>query len=207
MKILELLESLVDEAATADLYHGTSLRGAVQLLKDNLIKANMTTHSASVPSSVKGHNKTVSLTRDIFVAARFANDKAYVNADVTGVVFVIDQDRLKRDLGKRVRPYDDTSTDWYRQQAGITGNASLRTTRRNELEETVYGDIPNANRYIKHIIVYQPFNDSEGYKMDVIKQSGILDDPRTVVNKNSNDPEVWKKTRNPKGFIKHLGIT
>ena len=206
MKILELLESSVAEAAMADLYHGTSLYSATQVLQSNSIKATTPTHSTQVPSIVKGHDKTVSLTRDINVAKRFANDRQYVRADATGVIFVLDQAKLKQDLGKRVRPYDDTSTDWYRQKANISGNKSLRPTHRTETEEVIYGDIPNVNKYIKQIIVLPPSGNHVEYNMTRIQQSGILDDPRTIFKSDPTEYQNWKKDRAPKHYLNRLGV-
>lgn len=207
MKILELLESVFVEAATADLYHGTSLYSATQVLQSNVLKAITPIHSTQVPSSVKGHDKTVSLTRDINVAKRFANDRQYIRADATGVIFVMDQEKLKQDLGRRVRPYDDTSSDLYRQRAQITGNKSLRPTHRTETEEVIYGDIPNVNKYIKQIIVLPPSGDHTDYNMTRIQQSGILDDPRTIFKSDPTEYQNWKKDRAPKHYLNRLTTT
>jgi hypothetical protein len=186
MKIRELFESLVNEQARADLYHGTSLRGAVAILKSNLIKANMELHSTVVPATVKGHSTSVSLTRSFDVARKFAWDKMYNWRDITGVIFVLDQDLLKRDFGKRLRPYDDTDTEWFAQQLrrydNEKGPASWRSLNKNEIEEIVYGDIPNASKYIKQIVVFPPGGDNAEKKLEMIKQTGILDDPRAVLS-------------------------
>lgn len=206
MKILELLESVFVEAATADLYHGTSLRGALNILRDNVIKANMPIHSTKVPDTVKGHNRTVSLTRSIDVAMRFADDKRSNWADAASVVFVIDQDRLKQSLGRRVRPYDDTSTDWFRKQIGVDHDQSLRTTYRNEIEEVVYGDIANANQYIKKIIVVQPSRDDSGTSMLAIEKSGILDHPKAILLPHNSTPGSWRKLATSRGMLGSLGI-
>lgn len=186
MRIRELFESLINEQARADLYHGTSLHGALAILKSNLIKANMPLHSTVIPAAVKGHAKSVSLTRSFQVASKFARDSAYNWADVTGVVFVLDQDLLKRDFGKRLRPYDDTDTEWFAQQLrrydNEKGTASWRSLNKNEIEEVIYGDIPNAGKYIKQIVVFPPGGDREAENLERIKQTGILDDPRAVLS-------------------------
>lgn len=205
MKILELLEHILDEAATANLYHGTSLNGALEILQSDLIKANMPVHSNQIPKTVKGQSRTVSLTRDLYTANKFARDAAS-RRGITGVIFVIDQDKLKRDLGRKVRPYDDTSTDWYRQQARVDHKKSLRPTFRAEFEEVVYGNIPNANRYIKNIIILPPGDDNNQQTIDQIKNTGILDDPRTVFDIEPRDYAEYRKERSDKYYLGKLGI-
>lgn len=207
MKIQELLEAVVVEAATANLYHGTTLRGALTILQSNRFKAYTPTHSDRIATSVKGNENTVSLTRDINVAKRFANDRKTMGVDSAGVVFVLDQEQLKRDFGKRLRPYDDTSTVWYRQQAGISGNDSLRPTDRTEIEEVIYGDIPNANKYIKRIIVLPPSGRYADSDMTALTKSGILSDPRTVFKPDPVDFQDWKKDQAPKHYLNRLGVT
>ncbi len=188
MRIRELFESSINEQARADLYHGTSLRGAVAILQANLIKANMSLHSTVVPTSVKGQSKTVSLTRSYQVATSFAWDKMYKWDDATGVVFVLDQDLLKRDFGKRLRPYDDTDTEWFAQNLqrydNVKGPVSYRSLNKNEIEEVIHGDIPNASKYIKRIIVFPPDGDRKSADLQRIEKTGILNDPRAVMTFN-----------------------
>ena len=59
---------------------------------------------------------------------------------VSAVVFELDEARLYRDLGKRMRPYSDDAT----------------TSRREftEAEEIVIGDIKNIDRYITNIYIF-----------------------------------------------------
>lgn len=202
MRIREIFEQRLVEQQLADLYHGTSLMGAQKILNTNVIKANMPVHSDLVPAQVKGQGKTVSLTRNLNIARKFAKDKQYVRGDHAAVIFVIDQDRLKQDLGKRVRPYDDTSTDWFRKQADITSTRSLRPTYRAELEEVVYGDIDNASRYIKHIVVMA--KDQE--HVDQIKQQQMLVDPRVVYDTGVNTPGERRKDSSSRHYRNRLGI-
>lgn len=202
MKILELLESVFVEAATADLYHGTSLHGLLKILETDVIKANMPIHSDQVPAAVKGQKYTVSLTRNRGVAQRFAWDASSRRNDV-GVILIINQDQLRRDLGRRVRPYDDTSSNWYRSRAEIYHKQSLRPTDRSESEEVVYGDIPNANKYIKNIIIL-PTNREDILKK--IEQSGILNDPRTRFDNAPKDYGEYRKERSDKYYLGKLGI-
>jgi len=82
-----------------------------------------------------GHiSGVVSLTRDKNVTHKF------LGADSSGVIFVLDQDLLQRDYGKRIHPFSD-----------IHGGGPLQRHKNSEAEESVYGGIQNIKKYIKHI--------------------------------------------------------
>jgi hypothetical protein len=82
-----------------------------------------------------GHiSGVVSLTRDKNITHNFLD--AYGN----GVIFVLDQDLLRQDYGRRIHPYSD-----------IHGGGPLQRNRGSESEESVYGGIQNVKKYIKRI--------------------------------------------------------
>jgi len=82
-----------------------------------------------------GHiSGVVSLTRDKTVTHKF------LGADGHGVIFVLDQDLLRQDYGRRIHPFSD-----------IHGGGPLDRNRSSEAEESVYGGIQNIKKYIKRI--------------------------------------------------------
>jgi len=134
------------ESRSADLYHGTSLPKASRVIKDNILAANTPIHSTLVPQQHRGQDKTVSLSRDVQVAINFARASASDNNSLP-VVFILDQALLSRDLGKRMRPYDDIDS---------MDKVSKRSQGTSEREEAVFGSIQNINKYIKRIIISVP---------------------------------------------------
>ena len=176
MRIQELFES-----RGADLYHGTNLSTVNQILQSNTIKARSSIHSEVVPREFKGHQRTVSFSRDPGMSTNFARSKSGGEDGLTGipVLLVIDQDKLHRTVGKRMRPYNDLE---------LTNNGTERANGGSEAEEVVYGDISNADSFIKKIIIHMPKNAGRAMAGDLAKCTKILSDPRTVVadflNKN-----------------------
>lgn len=177
------LQEILKENHRADLYHGTSLDNAEKIVASNEMKANTPIHNPSIASS-QG-NKTVSLSRDIKTAAKLA-DSDYGSI---GVVLVLDGSKLQQNMGKKVKPYDDKSTQWYRDQLARYGQAHTLDANRsprtqgggNEKEEAVFGDIKDVNSYIKKIIIfYDP--ESGGDNKEKIKQrllkSPLLNNPK-----------------------------
>ena len=77
----------------------------------------------------------VSLTRDKNIARGWAFGR--------GVIFVLNQELLWRDLGKRIHPYHDWGSD--------------------EAEESVFGGIPNIKKYITRIELVGSGFDPEKY--------------------------------------------
>lgn len=134
-------EQQITEAREADLYHGTTILAAERILKSNMFKADAAVEP-HIQHLLKKHSdtaKTVSFSRNFATAQGFTASVG--DNRVQGVIFVIDQDRLYRDLGRRVVPYNDL--------AGIPG----RDAKKTENEEAVFGDIEDADQYIKEIIV------------------------------------------------------
>jgi len=86
MRITEIL----NESASADLYHGTSLENAEQILDSNTLHPGDGGH---------GDEGAVSLTRDFGVAQNIA-----AWADPAGVILVLDQTRIRQRT--RLQPYD-----------------------------------------------------------------------------------------------------
>lgn len=179
---MKIYEIILTESARADLYHGTSLASAEHILKTGVIRANMPIHATAIPSTVKGADKTISLTRDINVAEKFATDKKYDAGSMAHVVFVFDQDKLMQ-LGKRVQPYDDTSTKWYSDQLARYDNP-IKPKPRSEVEEVIFGDLHHAMRYVKQIVLFMPFD--EDYHERILN-TAVAKHPLTVVHYQSDD--------------------
>jgi hypothetical protein len=88
------------------------------------------------------------------------------------VIFVLDQDLLRRDIGRRIHPYvDDTHY--------------LGTGNRDESEESVWGDITNFKKYILKVISKGPI-DPEKFPLvaqaikntESVRVPGMPNDPR-----------------------------
>lgn len=80
----------ITESRSADLYHGTSLENAEQILDSDTLYPGDAGH---------GDEGNVSLTRDFGVVKNFAEW-----ADPAGVIFVLDQQRIMHNT--RLRPFD-----------------------------------------------------------------------------------------------------
>jgi hypothetical protein len=89
-KYLMRINEIVNESASADLYHGTSLENAEQILDSNTLYPGDGGH---------GDEGAVSLTRDFGVAKNIA-----AWTDPAGVVLVLDQARIRQRT--RLQPYD-----------------------------------------------------------------------------------------------------
>lgn len=165
MKITEILT----EYRSADLYHGTSYKKAEDILLSNSIHA---TRPIDLGKSIKLKGETdtdwqyiVSLSRSLGVASRFAEIKS--NADdiyLHGVVFVLDQEKLYRDHGKKLQPYNDLK---YKSRL----NAS-------ESEEAFVGNLDKVSEYIKKIYVFTPSSELEHLE-SVFKI--LFNHPKTVI--------------------------
>jgi len=176
MRISEFLLEYRD----ADLYHGTSLSKAEDIIMSNMMHA---TRPIDLGKSmqVKGDHKggwqyIVSFSRSFGVAARFAQFKSqkYSTDDLHGVVFVLDQDAIRRDCGKRLQSYNDMQ---YISRAKVT-----------EHEEALLGDLKNLSKYLKKFYILVP--DSERLHLqDVFKV--LFEHPKAVV--------VTGKKRKPHG--------
>jgi hypothetical protein len=84
------INEILNESASADLYHGTSLENAEQILDSNTLHPGDGGH---------GDEGAVSLTRDFGVAQNIA-----AWADPAGVILVLDQTRIRQRT--RLQPYD-----------------------------------------------------------------------------------------------------
>jgi hypothetical protein len=195
MKISEILV----ESASADLYHGTTLSKAEQIISSDKMIANTRTHN---PKLFNGTNpKTISFSRNLETAKTFTQDENRTGEP--GVILVFDHAKLKRDFGNKLQPYDDTSTDWYADQLKANawhGNytapsSSARARNKSESEEVLPQNIDNVNKYIKKIyILYYPRSGTGPYSSEYketeesrraaarITKSPLIRDPRTVMN-------------------------
>jgi len=187
MKISEIIN--VNEAKTADLYHGTHPALADKILASNTMKAkaqiwnNVLQYMRIKPSQ---ENKTVSFSRSLSAARAFASASFPKIVGLSGVVFVIDQDLLARDVGKRLMPYNDI-----RSGHGLRPKEGRNVT--SEYEEAVVGDINNVNKYIKKILVFVDPNKKESINTE--KFPHLFNDARV---------EIVSSTASPKKTSKHL---
>ena len=150
------INEILTEAKSADLYHGSAISNAERILASNKLIANLPAGQLGIdsfkyrtrdPSSNRykqtATDLTCSFSRNISVAVEFACPKRSKGLGRhPGVIFVIDQGILQRDMGKRMKPFDY-----------FAGFDELNQHSRSEAEETVFGDITNFSKYIKEIII------------------------------------------------------
>lgn len=180
------LFELISPSSRADLYAGTTIEGAEKIVSSNKMIAVTPIHSKDIPEYNK---KAVSLTRNKRVAEKLAGGTYNYWYEIP-VVLVFDGESLKRDLGKRMRPYDDTNTELFRAHAGrwenpLRSSVSGRSQGRTEAEEAIIGNIDNVNKYLKSIIIYHKRGSGHFDMIDRIQKlvdnSPLLKDPRTIV--------------------------
>jgi hypothetical protein len=148
MKIYEILNG----SNRADIYHGTSIDNAMEILSSNMFYASTKSTSEA----------QVSFSRVLGQAVRFASW-----IDPAGVVFVIDQEQLKNQVGRKMQPLDHTGGDG-------------REYGAEDKEEAVYTDIKNASSLIKKILVFARDD------LDTDRYALILNDPRTKILQHSD---------------------
>lgn len=144
------------ESKSADLYHGTSIESAEEILDSNI----MITGDGS-----QGDEGQVSFSRYFSIAWQFANSH-----EPAGVIFVIDQLKLSQTLGKKLYPFD------------YLGGIGRGTP---EAEEASRVNIPNFKRYIKQIIILLPTYGVEPGEMpeiDVDEYPNVFSWPNAVVS-------------------------
>lgn len=172
----------LNEARGGYLYHGTTLPRAAKAIADDVLPARASTHSPLV-ANPKYQNKTISLSRSLYKAKNFAHS---ADRDIPGVILVIDQAKLQQLVGRRLQAYDDTNTEWFRDQMKRHGNPfgndprSGRSVGQTESEEVVFGDIQRINQAIVKIIVLISSYD-EAEQMARFNKSSLVGDPRVVL--------------------------
>jgi len=163
MKLYEVIDK-INESRREDLYHGTSIDNAMEILSTDMFYASQSSTSEA----------QVSFTRQIGQAIRFSQ---YI--EPAGVVFVIDGELLKRQVGKKMKSFD----------ANLSGMGGAE-----EKEEAVWKDINNASAMIKQIIVFTNVDGSEE-ELDPEEYSDILNDPRTIIKQHDNYRSTDNMTR------------
>ena len=190
MRIIELLESY-----RADLYHGTTLNGAEQIILSNVMKARMPVRSTDIPTQYKGKTSTVSFSRSKKVAINYSDYHNDHPSDVA-VVLIIDQDKLKQLVGNRLQSYDDIRTSAYNASYSRwnRGNNVPSYLYRKDVEEIVFGNIVNINKCIKQIIIIPTTGRDSERNIKRIRISFLLNDPRTIV-------QYKEKTYSPQEYM------
>lgn len=135
-----ILQDLITEGVGGVLYHGTSLKGAESILEENKIHATQRARYLD-------DSPIVSFSRSLNQSVMFSSkkmDTVTKNRGVIAVVFAIDIDLLRMDLGKRVFSYHDTP--------------HISKLRVHEQEQSVRGDIENFSLYIETIYIFADDN-------------------------------------------------
>ena len=175
----------INETRMGNLYHGTDLYKAQEILKSDTLVARMPIHTTDIPAKFKGETKTVSFSRSLTVAKKFASSDY---PQFPGVIFVIDQAALHRKVGRRLQPYSDVDTPWHRQQMARWGDPfghssqSGRSVDKTEAEEIVFGDIKGINSLIKKIYVMLSSGDNLDMQMETFRNSSLAHDPRVILS-------------------------
>lgn len=200
MKIFEIIK----ESRSADLYHGTTPANAEEILKTNRMNAHAPFDRAAsafvrgkteFKSLIQGVPETVSFSRSMSAAKSFSSGSPR-RFGITGVVFVLDQETMWRDLGKRITPYNDLYA--------TSGDSRSRGT---EYEEMVLGDILNVDRYIKEVFVFVHPNYRDAVNPDQFPV--LLSHPKSklVINNAVKDtPSIYDRFPSRREFDKNHKI-
>lgn len=166
MKIKELLI----ESRSADIYHGTDLESADDIIRSNVMIARTDRQDPQGDSA----GPAVSFTRDFSIAQQFGRENgSRINP---AVIFVIDQEKLHRTVGKRMQPY---AYPVYYDDDEI--RPSARSSGEGEAEENVLGNIDNIKSFIKKIIVFMPRGFTKRDLYSYYDKDALLSDPRTII--------------------------
>ena len=145
---MKTLYELLNEAREADLYHSTNLFSLINILDKNKILAYTS-------SKINGAEKFgVSLTRDLEFAKNWRMN--YQLGDGS-VILIIDQEKLHRDFGKKLRP-----VDYYQTTPGRGFTQPNRKEKSNrkmpdnsqiqfEAEEFLMSELKPLKKYLKGI--------------------------------------------------------
>ena len=166
-------QELLTESRSADLYHGTDLEAAQEIMRSNVMTAK--TQKLDLQNRKQGAG--VSFTRDFDVARNFG--KIQGSNSNPPVIFVIDQSKLYRAVGKRMQPYA-YPPDWGGEDDDDL-EPSYRSQSSSESEENVLGDINNISSFIKQIIIFLPAGFTKKDLYYYFEKDALLTDPRTII--------------------------
>jgi hypothetical protein len=134
---------MILETRDAYFYHGTRSRALESILSNNTLMGTTDLDAFDVDPEMnvkyekKGAYGTVSVARDLLTAKRHSQEDYWHGDDDDEYdlpcVIVLNQQKLKQDIGKRIRPSDRSK--------GYT-------------EEKIYGDIQNIRQYIVSVLIY-----------------------------------------------------
>lgn len=169
-----LVNEILVEYREADLYHGTSLQKAEDIIMSNTLTATRPMELGKGMSPQE--QMTVSFSRSFSVAARFAHFKSqtYSNDDLTGVVFVFDQAAIHRDYGRRLQAYNDLQY--------------MSRKSASEAEEALVGPLSNMSKYLKKFYILAPAEQIEALQ-EIFKV--LFNHPKAVI--------IADKKRKPHG--------
>lgn len=149
-------KQFLEEGRDSPLYHATSYRDILNMLKENKITA-YTYHSYDIPLKKKYKKskydevKVVSLTRNI----RFAQE--WLNQGVMGSGAILELDQRKLTQKYKLLPFNFFSYDGARHgtdELGLKYDGDHGDDfPYNQFEENVVGDIKNLDKYLTKIIV------------------------------------------------------
>jgi hypothetical protein len=186
-------DEFLTEYREAYLYHATSIPSAIRIWRDDVLRGG------TGPTG-KGGFKGVSTTRSYNYALGYMKGTSY--DDQGAVIFWIDQDSVKRDLGRRrLKGYD-----WFTDND--PDDVSGQFQRRSEIDDTdrfetviTQGGLKPFRKYIVKIEVWLPKSDSQDNNaMDVYLQkpedravwNALLADPRTDVKAEAGIPRKYQ---------------
>lgn len=182
MKVSTVLRLV--ESKSAPLYHGTTIENAEEILTVNRLTARTDVDATALPHmrGSKSNTRSISFSRSLSAARGFVSGSPR-RTGITGVVFVIDQQLLSRDIGKRLNPYNDILS---------YSDDNISRSAYTEYEETVLGDIPNFNKYITQIIVY--VHPQYADLVDPQSFPKVLSDPRMMQTTNTTIKDTTRAT-------------
>ena len=157
-------KEFLNELQAADLYHATSIPSMLQMW----------------------HNDKMGLGKDVSTTRNYNYALGYLkNFDSGGVIFTLDQDLLRRDIGRKRMP----GTDWFKGEP--PEDASDEFQRRDDsldtdrFETLIKGGLKPFRKYVKKIQIWLP-------KKRTVKPTPPGEDPMSrYTSKPGDDPDQY----------------
>ena len=176
------LFEFIMESRSADLYHGTNFDNAENILSTDVLHGfgSGAGTNADMHRRASKHDGAASLSRDIRISATFGQD----------VIFVIDQNLLSRDVGKRLAPVAD-----------LDYNSGKGPNQATEYEEILWGGADNFSKYVKKIYILTHSENPEDFKFEPDRYPRVFGNDKSVIALDRTNDEDRKLSGKPKELM------
>jgi hypothetical protein len=131
IKLLDILKEITEGKQVGTLYHFTLLKNLFNIIKDNTLKASITTDFIDKKLKLT----CISLTRTL-------NKAQFAISQDSEALIILDGDKLSNNY--KITPYHDPNQYYFSDE------------EYDEMEERICKDINNLNKYIIKIILFTP---------------------------------------------------